>query len=97
MVFVFSYFLAIPVILKLTSENERMLVMMFPSLRDKKWAGSLIWILLVPLTLVAMAPGNSLAFKNGLLLLILMIPLSLVPFLFSIMSYRIIHGFKASK
>jgi len=77
--------LAIPLIVRISDENAEMMKMLFPSLTDKKWAGPLIWIFVIPATLVVMIPGSSYNFNGNIVFFLLLLLMSFLPFLFSIL------------
>jgi len=77
--------LAVPLILRISDENSKMLEFLFPSLIDKKWIGPLIWIFIVPLTTLIIIPGSSYNLDIGFVLFLILLLMSCLPFLFSIL------------
>ena len=81
--------LAVPLIVRISDENAKMMEMLFPSLTGKKWVGPLIWIFAVPATLLVMIPGGSYNFNGNIVFFLLLLLVSFLPFLFSTLIYYV--------
>ena len=81
--------LAVPLIVRISDENAKMMEMLFPSLTDKKWVGPLIWIFAVPVTLLVLILGGSYNFNGNIVFLLLLLLVSFLPFLFSTLIYYV--------
>ena len=81
--------LAVPLIVRISDENAKMMEMLFPSLTGKKWVDPLIWIFAVPATLLVMIPGGSYNFNGNIVFFLLLLLVSFLPFLFSTLIYYV--------
>jgi len=81
--------LAIPLIIRISEENAKMLETFFPSLKGKKWFGPLIWIFNVPTTLAVTLPGSSYNFDINIVFFLLLLLMAIFPYLFSILIFYV--------